>query len=130
MRDITDEEYASNALEKYSIENLKKIFVQIDIVNSKDCKEKDIQIPDLFVIDRYDKIRSIKGSGSDSNNLYKENNAQAVKYVIFDSTGLSINDIKKIYKDEIISVKIITKKGKEIMLTYNVGEMLKDETSR
>ncbi len=125
LRDVTEEEYDANSLAEYSIQNLKILYADIRVKNSKHCKKRDIQIPELNVIDGFDRVRSIKGGSSETNNLYKDNNAQAIKFVIFDSTGLTINDIKRIYQDEFIAVNITTRKGKDISRSYNVGEMIK-----
>ncbi len=73
------------------------------IINSQNCKKKYVQMPDFFVIDHFNNNKSIEGGSSDINNLNKESNAQSMRYLIFDSTGLSINDIKKIYQDKIIN---------------------------
>lgn len=127
LENITSEEYNSNELEKYNIKDIKKILIKIDISNSKNCKKRDIQIPDLNAIDEYDKVRSLKSGNTYINNLNKESNAQSMKYIIFDSSGLSIGDIKKIYKGKKISVKIITPNNKDISYSYDIGEMLNEE---
>jgi len=129
LKNITDEEYEeiSRNLPKLDRQNLKKLFIQVDISNAKKCKTRDINIPDLYAIDSFDKVRSLLGGGSEINNLKKESSAQAVKYLIFDSAGMTLNNIKEIYSGKIIKVEIITPDNIRLEYNYDIGKLLTEK---
>ena len=125
LRNVSSEEYETNTqLQQVSLSELKKIFVEINITNSKKCKKREITIPDLNIID-LGETRVLSGGDSEINNLLKEDAARAEKYVIFNSAGLSFTDLKEMYKDKVISVNIVTSNDQEINYHYDIGELLK-----
>lgn len=126
LRNITREEYESNLeLRKYDFNNIKKLYVEVNITNSKYCIKREIMIPDLNAIDSYDKVRSIISEDSKINNLNKDDKAQSIKYIIFDAAGLTIDNIKSIFSKKIIIINIITPNKKDVQYNYDLGAQLK-----
>lgn len=109
-------------------ENLKEIYVEVNILNAKNSS-RDIFIPQLSAIDKLDKIRSEKVSTSEVNNAGSAY-AQTISSFIFDMDNLTFEQIKDIYSNDIIIAKVLTKKGKELAFTFNLGESLIDKTSK
>jgi len=130
LRNISDQEYESNMeLRKHNIQDLKKLFIQVDITNSKSCRQRDIYIPDIYAAINTDRERTLSGGDSYINNLRKDSSAQSMKYVIFDCAGLTVDDIKKLYHGSNISVNIKTSNNKDLIYNYNIGELMKEVRS-
>ncbi len=106
LSNITEEEYnqitESNKPEGATINDLKKLYVDAKITNSKKATERVIIIPDIYIIDRYDRVRSTSGGSWTQNNIKTEDFAESYEYVIFDIRGLGEQDIRSLYsKSEI-----------------------------
>jgi hypothetical protein len=108
LSNISEDEFIAvrdnNVLEDITIENYKKLYVNVKIKNSKTAIERAIMIPDLYTIDKYDQIRSKKGSSYELNNIRSEDIAESMSYIIFYSKGLSEDDIRDIFENEEIYI--------------------------
>ena len=110
LNKITNEEYKklndNNKPEGISIDDLKKLSVDVKIINSKKALERTIDIPDLInVINKYDdKVRGLFGGTGIQNNIGTEDTAESTAYVIFDSRGMSNKDIISLYNNSEITI--------------------------
>lgn len=108
LNSITDDEfrYINNLnISEAKKEDYIKLIINVKIINSKKASERVMHIPNLFLIDQYDRMRSIRGNTHELNNIKVENTALSMAEIIFDRRGLTIEDIKEIYKDAHIYVK-------------------------
>ena len=108
LNNITEDEfrYIKNLnISNAKWEDYRKLIINVKIIDSKKAFERIIIIPNLFLIDQYDRIRSIRGNTHELNNIKKENTAFSMADIIFDCRELSIEDIKNIYKDAYIYVR-------------------------
>jgi len=108
LSDITEEEYNqindSNKPEGATINDLKKLYVDAKITNSKKATERIITLPDILIIDRYDRVRSISGGSWKQNNIGIEDYAESFDTVIFDIRGLSEQNLRSIYSNSEIYI--------------------------
>jgi hypothetical protein len=81
--------------------------------NLKDVVKKEIIFSGLYVIDRYDKIRSVEIDGPDEW-IYPDEvtNISGKRKVVFNASDLSNNQILDIFGDSTITIKWIVP-GKE-----------------
>ncbi len=124
LSQITNEE--SSVLFKtdnISIDNVKKLYLEVEITDSPKCKVRDVNIPDLNLIDRIDYVRSYKANYREENRL-KSSKAFFTKEYIFNSTELSIAELKEIFQEEKITISIVTNINKEFYYSYSIGELL------
>ncbi len=127
---ISEEEYFGlNNSKYYDYHDLKKLIVQVDIKNTPNYRFREIRIPDLLKIDRIDEIRSLKMFQREENNT-GYNYAQSYQFIVFDSTGLTAEDVKRIYADDIIEVEIITHSGDKILNKYSIGDLLTEKETK
>ncbi|MGV8984441.1 hypothetical protein, partial [Clostridium sp.] len=105
---ITTEEYKqisdSSKLQGVSIDDLKKLYIDIKIINSKKATNRAISIPDLYIIDRQDKVRTVGGGTTEQNNIGKEDTTESMAFIIFDTRGLSEDNISSLYNNSDIKV--------------------------
>jgi hypothetical protein len=103
LSSITEEEYqkigtGSKPEEGVSINDLKKLSVSVKIIHSKNAVKREIRIPDLTLIDRYDRVRSTSAGSFEQNNIGTDDTAESAAWIIFDSRGMSEQDIREIFK--------------------------------
>lgn len=79
----------------------------------------------MNAIDHIDSARSYNQLTYEDNNL-KDSYAQTTKYIVYNSSNLSFEDLKKIYKNKIIIINMVTKSDKEIEYHYSIGKLLKE----
>lgn len=126
LNNITEDEfrYIKNLnISNARREDYKKLIINVKIINSKKASERIMIIPNLFLIDQYDRIRSICGNTHELNNIKKENTALSMADIIFDCRELSIEDIKNIYKDAYIYVRYKIKNN-TIEKNISIGEQI------
>lgn len=92
LSNITEQEYNKiNDLSKSegaSIDDIKKLYINVKIINSKKAEERTIIIPDLsIVLNGHDKVRAVGGGTTELNNIGKDDTAESIAFVIFDSRG-------------------------------------------
>jgi hypothetical protein len=126
LSNITLDEYESIVdANKVEMADIKKISINVEITNSKSCKEREIIIPELNEIDHYDFVRSYQSEDASINNVNKEEVAISTKYIIFNSTNLSLEDIKRLYSNKNIDVNILMKQNEKISYRYDIGQLIK-----
>jgi hypothetical protein len=121
---LTNEEF--NVLSKtdnVSIDNVKKLNIEVKITKTSKCKIRDVKIPDLNLIDRIDYIRSYELNYQEDN-ILKNSQAIFAKDITFNSTDLSITELKKIFNNEKIIITIVTNYNREFNYSYSIGELL------
>jgi hypothetical protein len=126
---ITKEEYqklnSENKPNGALINDFKKIYVNVKIINSIKSPERKISIPDLsFIINNYDKVRVVTGGDSQQNNVQKEDIAETTAFVIFDSRGMSDQYIRNLYNKSEIMVSYKLKNGEIIKNQFLIGANL------
>jgi hypothetical protein len=125
---ITKEEYNkigdSNKPEGATIDDLKKLYIDVKINNSKKAVERKITMPNLYIIDRNDRVRTTGGGTSEQNNIGDEDTAASMAYVIFDSRGLSEQDLRNLYRESKINIAYKLKNGNLLGRTISVGDGL------
>lgn len=108
LSNITKEEFEQikdlSKTESENINDFKKLLIDVKIINSKKATERTIIIPDLFIVDKYDRVRVIDGRTTYHNIIGIENSAESIAYIIFDNRGLNENDIINIYKESKIYI--------------------------
>ena len=128
LSNITAEEYSkigdSNIPEGATINDLKKLYVEVKITNSEKAAKRTITIPDLFIIDRYDRVRSIAGDSTEQNNIGVEDIAESTAYVIFDSRGISEEELRNTYANSEIYIFYQLKDGDLFEKRVSIGENL------
>lgn len=110
LSNITQEEYQkinnSSKPKGISIYDLKKLDINVKIINSKKAEVRTIIIPDLsIVLNGHDKVRAVGGGTTEQNNIGKEDTAESMAFVIFDSRGLSEQDIRNLYNKSEIKIE-------------------------
>lgn len=129
VSDITESEYSeideSNRPEGAEIEDFKKLYVDVNVSGSKQATERTISIPDLFIIDGKDRLRAVGGGSGEKNNVGIEDTAESFSYVIFDSRGLSEEDLRSLYNESEIYVAYKFKNGNEVKEAISIGEDLR-----
>lgn len=128
LSDITEDEYSqiseSNKQEGATINDLKKLYIDIKISNSKKATERTITISDLFIIDRYDRFRTTVGGSGEQNNIGTEDTAESFAYVIFDIRGLSEQDLRSLYSESKIYVAYKLKNINLVEKSISIGDNL------
>jgi len=128
LSNITNEEYnlisESSKPKGTSINDFKKLYVEVKITNSKKAIKRTITIPDLFIVDRYDRIRSTSGGFTEINNIGSEDTAVGMADIIFDSSGLSEEELRSIYGAAEIYVGYKTKKSNMVESKISIGKEL------
>ena len=104
LSNITKEEYkqisdTSNP-QGVSINDLKKLYIDVKITNSKGATIRWISIPDLFIIlNGHDRVRAISGGNSEENNIVIESTVESMAFAVFDSRGLNKDDIISLFNN-------------------------------
>jgi hypothetical protein len=128
LSDITEDEYSRiyepSKPEGVTINDLKKLYIDVKISNSKKAKERAITISDLFIIDRYDRVRTTGGGSSEQNNIGTEDTAESFAYIIFDSRGLSEQDLRSLYSESKIYVAYKLKNSNLVEKSISIGDNL------
>lgn len=128
LSNITEEEYnkfeSSSKPEGATINDLKKLYIDIKIINSKKATERKITIPNLFIINNIDRVRAIGGGTGEQNNIGTEATAASMAYVIFDSRGLSEQDLRNLYKESEIYIAYKLRNDNLVEKSISVGEGL------
>ena len=129
LGNITKEEYKqyndSNKPQGISINDLKKLYVDVKIINSKKATNRSISIPDLFIIlNGQERVRAISGGNSQQNNIGREGTAESMAFVIFDSRGLSQDNISSLYNNSDIKVSYKFKNTAIVENTTSIGKHL------
>lgn len=127
LSDITEEEWRqiciSSKPEGVSIDDFKKIYVNVKIAKSKKAVERTIDIPDLYaVIDQFDRLRTTMGGSGEQNNIGTEDTAEWTAYAIFDSRGLSNQDIRDMFSESEIVVRYRLNNGYRIESRISIGD--------
>jgi predicted nucleic acid-binding Zn-ribbon protein len=108
LENISEKEYESikylSNQEKGAREDYKKLTAHVEITNSKKAVERMINIPNLYIINEYDGLRVINGQSESRNNVGKEETADCLESIIFNSKGLSEQNIRNIYNDSVIYI--------------------------
>ena len=129
LSNITEEEYKqindNNKPEGATINDLKKLYVDVKLTNSKSATERMIKIPDLFIIDRYDRVRTTSGGRSELNNTGTDDTAKSTAQVIFDSKGLSEQKLRDIYGDSEIYIAYKMKNRDLVEKRVSIGDNLR-----
>jgi hypothetical protein len=129
LRNITDEEYNqisnSSKPEGAKINDLKKLYIDVKITNSKKATDRTITLPDLFIIDRYDRVRTTGGGYSEQNNIGTEDAAEKIANITFDSRGLSERDLRSIYSRSEIYISYKLKNSDLVEKRVSIGDSLK-----
>lgn len=121
LREITDEDDIKMLkLKHFDIKKVKELYLKVVVLNAKK-HTKEIIIPDLISIDKKE-TRSIEQESSYVNN--KNEDAEAMKRILFDSDGLNIEQIALIYENDNIYVNVNMPGGKTIEERFNIGKLL------
>jgi hypothetical protein len=125
LSDITNDEYSqigdSNMPADATISDLRKLNINVKISKSKTAVSRTITIPDLYVIDKYDGIRSVQSGRFEENNIRQDDTAETIAYIIFDRRGLSDQEIKNIYsKSEIYIAYELKDNNSQILVEENI----------
>lgn len=124
LSSLTNEEYnVLNKNDNVSYDNVKKLIIEVEVTNSPKCKVRVVKIPDLNKIDRIDYVRSYEMNYQEDNDL-KDSQAKFIKDCTFNSTDLTISELKNIFINEKITVTIVNKSNKELKYSYSIGELL------
>lgn len=130
LSDITKEDYdkiGDNGKPKDIImDDLKKLQVNVKITNSKKAVERNIEIPNLIdVINKFDnKTRGIYGGNGSQNNINVENTAEAFAYVIFDSRGVTVDDVVSMYSNSEIDISYKLKNDDKVEKKVSIGKSI------
>ena len=114
----------SSKPEGANINELKKLYIDVKITNSKKATDRMISIPDLYIIDTSDRVRTTGGSTSFQNNIKREDTAESTAYIIFNSEGLSEQDIRNLYSKSEIYVSYKLKNSKLVIKNISIGDVL------
>lgn len=128
---ISVEPHVTTLIELRDVPNetiMKEIYIEVKISNAKNCIHK-IEIPNLYAIDKIDKVRSKKAGTSEINN---SNSAKAWSSgkITFDMQGLTFEQLKECYLEDIITVNIVTSKNKKLNYSYSIGKLLVNKTNK
>ncbi|MGH4141150.1 hypothetical protein [Clostridium sp.] len=128
LSNITEQEYNNNDLSKSegaSIDDIKKLYINVKISNSKKAEERTIIIPDLsIVLNGHDKVRAVGGGTTEQNNVGKQDTADSMAFVIFDSRGLSEQDIRNLYSKSEIKIEYKLKNSNMVESKITIGKDL------
>lgn len=129
LSNITEEEYSqigySKKFEDTTINDLRKLYIDVKITNSKKATKRTITIPNLFIIDKYDRFRTIGGGTSEQNNIGIEDAAKSTAYIIFDIRGLNEQDLRNIYNNSEIYIAYKLKNSDLVEKRVSIGDNLK-----
>lgn len=126
LRSMSDNDYNQlegsqlHSLEQrgIAIQDLKKLVVEVTLnIESKLERTVEIEIPEPYAIDRFDRFRSVTGGG------YKQNNV-SVRELVFDAKGLTDSQLREIYEASIIYVRWQTRNGGIIEKDISIGESM------
>ena len=128
LSNITEDEfYGLDNHQNYDYNDIKKLAVRVEINNSLFCKSREIKVPNLMKIDQLDEGRSFRADqGFD--NVKGDDHAGAYQSVVFNSSGLTVDDLKRLYRNETIKVEIITYSGVRIVTEYPFGDLIQEKT--
>jgi hypothetical protein len=129
LNNISEEEYSkindSNKPKDTSLKNMKKLYIDVKIINSKKAIERTIIIPDLFrTIDLYDGMRSTGGGSSEQNNIGTEDTAESTSFITFDARNLSEHEIRSIYSKSEIYIAYKLKTGEFVERRISIGDSM------
>ena len=129
LSNITEDEYQkinnSSKLEGISIYDLKKLDINVKIINSKKAEIRTIIIPDLsIVLNGHDTVRAVGGGTTEKNNIGTEDISESMAFVIFDSRGLSEQDIRNLYNKTEIKIEYKLKNSNLVENKVSVGKDL------
>lgn len=127
LSDITEEEWRQIGISSkpvgVSINDFKKIYVSAKITNSKEAIERTAEIPDLYsVINQFDGLRTSMGGSSEQNNIGTEDTAEWTAYAIFNSRGLSEEDIRDMFAETEVVVRYRMNNGDKIESRISIGD--------
>lgn len=127
LSDITEEEWRQIGISSkpvgVSIDDFKKIYINAKITNTKEAIERTAEIPDLYtVINQFDGLRTSMGGSSEQNNIGTEDTAEWTTYAIFNSRGLSEQDIRDMFGETEVVVRCRMKNGDKIERRILMGD--------
>jgi len=128
LNKITEEEYNkignTSKPEGVTINDLKKLYIDVEFASSINAVERKITLSNLYIVDKYDRLRTIGGGTSERNNIGTEDAAESMAYIIFDSRGLSEQDIRSLYSESIIYIAYELKNGQLEEKRISIGDEL------
>ena len=129
LSNITEEEYHnikdSSKLEGTTINDIKKLYINVKIINSKKAEDRTIIIPDLsIVLNGPDKVRAVGGGTTEQNNIGAEDTAESTSFVLIDFRGLNDQDIKKLYSKSEIKIEYKLNNSDLIESKVTIGKEL------
>ena len=128
LSNITEDEYIkiseSSKPEGANINDIKKLYIDVKTSNSKKATERTITIPNLYIIDTSDRFRTTGGSTSVQNNIEIEDTAESTAYIIFDSRGLSEQDLRNLYSESDIYISYKLRNSKIVIKNISIGDIL------
>ncbi len=121
MRDLTKVEYYTYTDKENK--DLKKITIRAELKNAPKNTAKKISIPLLDEINHIDGIRQWEMYYGE-NNVINVSHTEATRELVFDSTNLTIDEIKKLFSRSNVTINVTSQSQQKINHTYNVGELL------
>ena len=101
------------------------LYINVKIINSKKAEDRTIIIPDLStVLNGHDKVRAVGGGNTELNNIGKEDTEESMAFVIFDSRGLSEQDIRNLYSKSEIKIEYKLKNSNLVESKVSIGKDL------
>jgi len=129
LGNITKEEYQqisdSSKPQGVSINDLKKLYIDVKIINSKKSEDRTIIIPDLsIIINGHDRVRTVGGGNTEQNNIGTDDTAESTAFVLFDYRGLSEQDIRNLYSKSEIKIEYKLKNSNMVHSKVSIGKDL------
>ncbi len=131
VSNISKEDYQKfyNSIEPEGISkgDIKKLNVNVKILNSMKAEERTIIIPNLSIIlDKYDrtKIIALRGGSSTRNDIGTQDTAESSQYVIFNMKGLSEQDLRNLYSKSDIKIGYKLKNSNLVESKVSIGKNL------
>lgn len=129
LGNIAEEEYQkindSSKPEGVSIKDIKKLYINVKIINSKKAEERRIIIPDLsIVLNGHDKVRAVGAGTTEQNNIRTEDTAESTAFVLLDFRGLSEQDIRNLYSKSEIKIEYKLKNSNLVKSKISIGKDL------
>lgn len=125
LNSIEEEEYQNNRIfSDYPIDSIKKLDINVEITNSKNCLERIIDIPNLDSTINDDKIRFIEVSHLEQNNILSEDFSFCRNTYYFDFSDLTVIEFTEQLKNQFITVSIIDENHVTTEYTYSIFEIL------
>lgn len=129
LKDITDNEYkqisTSSKPEGAKIDDFRKLCVDVKITNSKKATDRTITIPNLFIIDKYDRVRTIGGGSFEQNNIGTEETIEKNANIILDIRELNEQDLRTIYSKSEIYISYKLKNSNLVEKRISIGDSMR-----